>query len=158
MKKLMLLAGVVVLSAFSIAACTPQQQANVASLASIAQEKVTNGCNLMQPVLLDLSASIPGDTNLKTLTDDNGKFCEAIATLDPTNVKSLIDTLIPEAMGLVALLPIDPVTQGTIRVALGAAQLALSNWLQAHGTAVATVAVTAPVSSVLAASSPVASQ
>lgn len=154
MKKLMLLAAGVLLLAFSIAACTPAQQADVAALAADAQAKVTKGCNVMQPVLLDLTASIPGDPNLKTLADDNGKFCAAIATLDPTNVRDLIDTLIPQAIGLVALLPIDPLTQDAIRAALGAAQLALSTWLQAYGLPLATSSAGVPngVSAPIAAS------
>lgn len=144
MKKLMLLAAGIVLLGCSVAGCTPAQQADVAALAADAQAKVAKGCNVMQPVLLDLTASVPGDPNLKTLADDNGKFCEAVATLDPTNVRDLIDTLIPQAIGLVALLPIDPVTQGVIRAALGAAQLALSTWLQAYGPLLATSGASVP--------------
>ena len=160
MKKLMLLAAGIVLFAFSAAGCTPAQQADVAALAATAQAKVTKACSVVQPVLLDLTASIPADPNLKQLADDNGKFCEAIATLDPTNVKDLIDTLIPQTIGLVALLPIDPLTQNAIRLALGAAQLALSNWLQAYGAPVETAAASTPTaaSTPLAAPVPAASQ
>jgi hypothetical protein len=129
MRKLMLLAAGAVLLALSVAGCTSAQQANLATLATNAQTKVNKACGLVQPVLLDLSASIPADPNLARLAKDNGKLCAAIATLDPTNVKSLVDTAIPEAIALVSLLPIDSVTQGAIRIALGAAQLALSNWL-----------------------------
>jgi hypothetical protein len=96
----------------------------------------------VQPTLLDLSASIPGDPNLALLAQDNGKLCAAVATLDPSNVESLVNTVIPQAIGLVSLLPIDSGTQATIRLALAAASIALSNWLAVYGQP--TVAPTVP--------------
>ncbi|TDV04701.1 hypothetical protein [Paraburkholderia caballeronis] len=153
MKKLMLLAAGLVLFALSVAGCTPQQQQTLASLAAKAQTNVVKACAVVQPVLLNLSAAIPADPNLKTLTADNGKLCAAVATLDPTNVQSLVNTVIPQAIGLVALLPIDPATQNSIRLALGAASLALSDWLAVYGTP---TAAAAPASTPAAASAPVA--
>jgi hypothetical protein len=158
MKNLMLLAAGVVLFAISFAGCTPAQQADVAHLAANAQTKVIKACAVVQPVLLDLSASVPADPNLALLAKDNGKLCAAVATLDPTNVQSLVDTIIPQAIALASLLPIDGVTQNAIRLALGGAQLALSNWLTAYGSSSQTVAAVVPASTVSAASAPAVSQ
>ncbi|NIF80124.1 hypothetical protein F3J20_22480 [Paraburkholderia sp. Cy-641] len=158
MKKLMLLAAGIVLCAISFAGCTPAQQADVAFLAATAKAKVTKACGVVQPALLDLTAMIPADPNLALLTKDNGKLCDAVATLDPTNVQSLVDTIIPQALAAVSLLPLDGATQAAIRVALGAAQLALSNWLTAHGSSLSTVAAALPASAVSAASATAASQ
>ncbi|PXW23427.1 hypothetical protein [Paraburkholderia caballeronis] len=153
MKKLMLLAAGVVLFALSVAGCTTAQQQDLATLAAQAQTNVIKACAVVQPVLLDLSASIPADPNLALLATDNGKLCAAVATLDPTNVQSLVNTVIPQAIGLVSLLPIDAGTQTTIRLALGAASIALSNWLAVYGTPSTS---TAPASAPAAASAPVA--
>ncbi|TDV39507.1 hypothetical protein C7405_101626 [Paraburkholderia caballeronis] len=154
MKKLMLLAAGIATSALIVlAGCTSAQQQNLAILAAQAQANVVKACAVVQPVLLDLSASIPADPNLALLAADNGKLCTAVATLDPTNAQSLVNTVIPQAIGLVSLLPIDAGTQATIRLALGAASLALSNWLAVYGTpSTAAVLATAPT----AASAPIA--
>jgi hypothetical protein len=153
MKKLMLLAAGAVLCAISFAGCTPAQQVDVAALAASAKTKVTKACGVVQPALLDLTAMIPSDPNLALLAQDNGKLCAAVASLDPTNVQSLVDSVIPQALAVVSLLPLDTASQGAIRVALAAAQLALSNWLTANGSAASTVAAAASASGAVAASS-----
>lgn len=129
-----------------MAACTPAQQQHVAELAATAQSKIVKACNVVQPQLLDLSASFPADPNLKLLAADNGKLCKAASSLDPTDVKSLVNTVIPEAIQLVSLLPLDAGTQNTLRLALGAASLALSDWLNAAPAPVQTAPAT-PASS-----------
>lgn len=136
MKKLKraLLLAVGVCALVSTVACTTTAQQNVATLAGLAQSNVEKACTVFQPVLLNLSASIPGDPNLKLLATDNGQLCAAVASLDATNVQRLINTVIPSAIALVSLLPIDTATANTIRLALGAASLALSNWLAVNGT------------------------
>ncbi|UIY58085.1 hypothetical protein [Burkholderia cepacia] len=134
MKKLLAISALVALTA-----CTAAQQQNAATLAANAQKQVNNACLVVQPTLADLSASMPGDANLANLTAANAKICTAVASLNVANAKSLIDTVIPQALGLVSLLPIDPATQMTIRIALGAASLALSNWLIVYGQPAATV-------------------
>lgn len=138
MKKLMLLAAGFAASIAILAGCTSAQQQNLATLAAQAQTNVVKACAIVQPTLLDLSASIPGDPNLALLAQDNGKLCAAVATLDPSNVESLVNTVIPQAIGLVSLLPLDSGTQATIRLALTAASIALSNWLAVYGTPIAT--------------------
>lgn len=135
MKKLLAIAALIALTA-----CTAAQQQNAATLAANAQKQVGNACLIVQPTLADLSASIPADENLAKLTAANAKICTAVASLNVATAQSLIDTVIPQAIGLVSLLPIDPATQTTIKIALGAASLALSNWLMVYGQPAATAA------------------
>lgn len=139
MKKLMPLAAGVVASVLIVAAgCTTAQQQKLADLAANAKAQVAQACAVVQPTLLDLSASLPNDANLKQLAADNGEICAAAKALDPTSAQSLVNTLIPQAIGLVGMLPIDPAAQASIRLALGAASIALSNWLAVYGTPMAT--------------------
>jgi hypothetical protein len=154
MKRVLLIAaGLVATIAF--AGCTSQAQQTIESIASNARGKALKACGLIQPALLDLSALVPADLNLKLLADDNGKLCTAVAQLDATNVKSLVDTIIPQAIGLVSLLPIDTASATAIKLALGAASLALSNWLDVYSapTQTAAPAGASDVSTPVAASS-----
>ncbi|WP_175785373.1 hypothetical protein [Burkholderia ambifaria] len=149
MKKLMPLAAGIAASVLIVAAgCTAVQQQKLEQLAATAKVQVAQACAIVQPTLLDLSASLSADANLKLLAEDNGKLCAAAQSLDATSAQSLVSTLIPQAIGLVGLLPVDPGTQMTIRLALGAASIALSNWLVVYGAP----ATTAPA----AASTPLA--
>lgn len=154
MKRTRMLLAAVLLTLVGLAACTAAQQQTVASAAENAQTKITKACTVVQPTLLDLSASVPGNANLAKLTKDNAKVCAAVAALDPTNVNTLVNTTIPEAIGLVGLLPIDADTQTAIRLALGAASIALSNWLEVYGQPLTTP--TTPTAPVSGASAPVA--
>jgi hypothetical protein len=151
MKKIFaaLAAGLVALA--FLAGCTAAQQQSIDALAANAKSQVSQACTIVQPVLLNLSASAPGDANLALLAADNGKLCAAVTALDPTSVQSLVNTVIPQAIGLAALLPIDAATQTTVKIALGAASLALSNWLLVYGQPAAT-ATPAPAASGAAAS------
>jgi hypothetical protein len=136
MKKLMLLAAGIVASLFVVlAGCTTAQQQTFADLAANAKVQVAKACAVVQPTLLDLSASMPADVNLKLLATDNGRLCAAAASLDASSAQDLVDTVIPQAIGLVGLLPVDPATQGAIRLALGGASIALSNWLAVYSAA-----------------------
>lgn len=146
MKKILaaLAAGLVALA--FLGGCTAAQQQTAETLAANAKTQVSNACSVVQPVLLNLSASAPGDANLALLSADNGKLCAAVTALDATSVQSLINTVIPQAIGLAALLPIDAATQTSIQIALGAASLALSNWLIVYGQP-ATTADPAPSAS-----------
>lgn len=158
MKKLKraLLLAVGVCALVSTVACTTAAQQNVATLAALAQSNVEKACTVVQPVLLNLSASIPGDPNLKLLATDNGQLCAAVASLDATNVQGLINTVIPSAIALVSLLPIDTATANTIRLALGAASLALSNWLAVNGTTSSTTSTGAASTAAAASAAAVA--
>ena len=128
-----LLIGACLVASIAFGGCTAEQQQTLASLAAGAQKQAKNACGIVQPVPRNLQASLPGDGAVAQLTDDNGKLCKAVASLDPTDVSSLVNTAIPEMIGLVALLPVDPGTATGIRIALGAASLALSNWLITYG-------------------------
>lgn len=139
MKKLMpLAAGIVASALIVVAGCTTAQQQKLSDLAAIAKVQVAQACAVVQPTLLDMSASLPADTNLKQLAADNGQICAAAQALDVASAQSLVNTLIPQAIGLVGMLPIDPAAQASIRLALGAASIALSNWLVIYGTPAAT--------------------
>lgn len=138
LKKLCLAAGFAALVA--LVGCTAAQQQTIDAVAANAKAQVSQACTIVQPVLLNLSASVPGDANLALLAADNGKLCAAVTALDATSVQSLINTVIPQAIGLAALLPIDAATQTTVKIALGAASLALSNWLLVYGQSATTVA------------------
>jgi len=158
MKKLMLLAAGIAMSALIVlAGCTAAQQQNVAALAANAQAQVKNACGIVQPVLVDLSATVPTDANLALAVKDNAQFCGAVAGLDASNVQTLIGTLIPEEIGLVGLLPIDSATQQAIQLALGAASLALSNWLNVYGAPASTAAPASGASAAAPASAAAAS-
>ncbi|RQZ78862.1 hypothetical protein DF056_20940 [Burkholderia cepacia] len=147
MKKLMPLAAGIVASVLIVAAgCTTAQQQKLADGAATAKVQVARACAVVQPTLLDLSATLPGDANLKQLAADNGQICAAAQALDVASAQSLVNTLIPQAIGLVGMLPIDPAAQASIRLALGAASIALSNWLAVYGTpAAAPAAASTPL-------------
>ena len=143
---MLLAAGIAASALVVMAGCTTAQQQDLTALAANAKTQVAKACAVIQPTLLDLSASMPADANLKLLAEDNGKLCSAAAALDSTSVQSLINTIIPQAIGLVGLLPIDPAAQASVKLALGAASIALSNWLVVYGSNSAT-GVPSPASS-----------
>ncbi len=125
MKRTLMLLAVGIVALAGLVGCSALQQQAVVSAAANAQAMITQACTVVQPTLLDLSASAPTNANLALFTKDNAKVCAAVAALDPTNVNTLVNTTIPEAIGLVGLLPIDADTQTAIRFALGAASIAL---------------------------------
>lgn len=124
MKKLILLT-VMALAACTIAPSLPDQ----ATVAANAKTQITNACLVIQPTLLNLTASMPDDVNLAKFTKANGEFCQAVNTLDYTNAMTLVNTLIPEMITLVGSLPVDDPTKTSLRIALGASSVALSQYL-----------------------------
>ncbi|CAG4905932.1 hypothetical protein [Paraburkholderia saeva] len=147
MKRSIMLLAAGLVASIAFGGCTSLQQQTVATLAAGAQKHAKDACAIVQPVLLNLRASLSGDDAVAQLTDDNGDLCKAVASLDPANVSSLVNTAIPEMIGLVALLPVDPGTATTIRISLGAASLALSNWLVVYGTPVAPIPASEAIAS-----------
>ena len=128
MKRLLLLIAVL------LAACSSTPTApNLDTLAANAKIQITQACAVVQPTLVDLNASIPNDPNLKTAVQLNGQFCNSVQTLDVVNAQTMINTMIPGLITAVGLLPVDPATQVSIKIALGAASIALSNWLLVYG-------------------------
>lgn len=160
MKRTFLTIAAIAASIAIVSGCSTAQQANAQKLAMNAQLQIKNACMVVQPVLVDLSASIPTDPNLKMLVTDNAQFCAAAATLDPTSVPALINTTVPAMINLVGLLPIDPATKVTITLGLGISSTALSDFLMVYGQQTATpAAVPAPAAvAPAAASAPVVSQ
>lgn len=116
-----------------LGACTTAQQTNVQAAAKNAQLKVEQACTVVQPTLVDLSASMPNDVNLQLLVKDNAAFCAAVTNLDASTVSALVNTTVPSMITLVGLLPIDPATRTAIDLGLGAASVALSQFLMVYG-------------------------
>lgn len=140
MKKILL--AIVVLA---LAACTTQQQTNVTQAALKAKAQISNACTVVQPTLVDIQAGVGTQdaiaaATIQQIVAQNGKFCAAVTNLDATSAQSLINTTIPGIIQLVSTLPIDPVKKTTIQIALGAASIALSNFLVVYGQQPATPA------------------
>ena len=124
MKRLFLLA------VMALAACTTApSQGDPTTTAANAKTQITNACLVVQPTLLSLTASMPNDQNLATFTKSNGEFCNSVNTLDYTSAETLVNTLIPQMLGLVSSLPVDDNTKTSIRIGLAASSVALSQYL-----------------------------
>lgn len=123
-----------ILCAVALAACTTApSQPDLETMAANAKTQITQACAVVQPTLLNLQASMPTDPNLPIVVKLNGELCTSALTLDPTNVQQTINVLIPQTITAVGLLPIDPGTKTAIQIGLGAASVALSNWLLVYG-------------------------
>lgn len=126
---LLKLAMAIVAGAATITACTTTQQAQITALATNAVAKAGQACQFIQPTLVTLQTAMPNDANVATLVTDNAALCKAFAALDPTNGATLINTLIPQAMTIVDLIPINSDQKSTIKILLVAASAAITNWL-----------------------------
>jgi len=124
---------IAILCILVLGACTSAQQQTVEQAAAKAKTQLSNACLVVQPPLVDLAASLPNDANLALLVKDNAAICAAVNNLDPSNVQNLINTIIPSAIAVVNLIPMDPGTATAVKLALGAASLALSNFLIVYG-------------------------
>lgn len=116
-----------------LAACASAPQGDANALASNAKTQITNACLVIQPTLLNLTASMPNDKNLEAFTKANGEFCMAVNTLDYSSAMNLVNTLIPQLVSMVGSLPVDDGTKTTMRIALGASSVAISQWLIVYG-------------------------
>jgi outer membrane murein-binding lipoprotein Lpp len=135
MKKMLLAAG---FAAFAIlAGCSTAQQADVAQKAQFLHAQVAKACSVVQPTLLSVKAMEVADPAQEavfaTLADLNGKVCTAGAAVDPSSVSTLINTSIPAALQVVALVPMDPATKMGVQIGLIAFQTALSAALVQYG-------------------------
>lgn len=135
-KRMLLIAAGLLLSA-CFAACSTTQQADVAQKAQFLQTQVAKACSVVQPTLLSIKAMEVADPAQEavftTLADLNGKVCAAGATIDPSSVSALVNTTIPAALQVVALVPMDPATKMGVQVGLIAFQTALSAALVQYG-------------------------
>jgi hypothetical protein len=135
MKRMLLAAGIAACLAF--AACSTTQQADVAQKAQLLQQQAAKACAVVQPTLLSIKAMEVTDPAQEavftTLADLNGKVCAAGASIDPSSVAALVNTTIPAALQVVALVPMDPATKMGVQVGLIAFQTALSAALVQYG-------------------------
>lgn len=143
MKKLLL--AVVVLA---LAACTVAQQQTASDAVTKAKTQIANACLVVQPTLVDIQASMAAAPDAQKaivamVVTDNAKICAGASSVDAASAQSLVNSVIPEVIAGLALLPIDPATKMTIQIALGAASVALSNFLVVYGQPVAAPAVAA---------------
>jgi hypothetical protein len=144
MKKLMLLAvGIVASIAFAGCAVAPTVVANF-------QSQVAKACSVVQPTLQSVQAMTVSDPAqqliLGQMVKDNAALCAANASIDPTSVTALVNTSIPAAIQVLALLPIDPSAKTSAQIGLIAFQVALSAALAQYAApAAAPVPSSAPV-------------
>lgn len=127
---------------FAIAGCV-----NTARVAGNLQTQVAKACAVVQPTLLSVQAMTVTDPAqqliLGQLVADNAALCTANASINPTSVTALINTSIPAAIQVLALLPVDQAAKTTAQIGLIAFQTALSAALMQFG---APVAAPAPAS------------
>jgi len=126
---------VAAITAIVLAACSSAQlQTAQGDLAKL-QTQVTDGCMVVQPVLMSVAAL---DPTFAAAATANGLFCSAASSVTVTSVQTAISTGIPAittALNASTLIPANqkPVISG----ALGAFQLLLTNALQVYGAAAA---------------------
>jgi hypothetical protein len=128
---------------FALGACTTAQQQTVAEAAAKAKTQIANACLVVQPTLVNIQASMaaaPDDqkTLIAAVVAGNAKICSGASVIDTASAQSLVNSVIPETISALALLPIDPAAKMTIQIALGAASVALSNFIVVYGQPVAT--------------------
>jgi outer membrane murein-binding lipoprotein Lpp len=137
MKRMLLTAAGLLLSVCFVAGCSTAQQADVAQKAQFLHAQVAKACSVVQPTLLSVKAMEVADPAqeavFSTLADLNGKVCTAGAAVDPSSVSTLINTSIPAALQVVALVPMDPATKMGVQIGLIAFQTALSAALVQYG-------------------------
>jgi hypothetical protein len=143
MKKLFLAALVVALSA-----CTAVQQQTASDAVTKAKAQIANACLVVQPTLVNLQAGLIAapaaqQALIATVVSDNAAFCAAASNVSAASAQSIVNTTIPELIKALALLPIPDADKLTIQIALGAASVALSNFLVVYGQPVAAPAVAA---------------
>ena len=130
-KKLCLAAGLVAALAFAGCANAPQVAGNF-------QVQVAKACAVVQPTLLSVQAMTVSDPTQQVIIGQvvklNGSVCAANASVDPSNVFALVNTSIPAAVQVIALLPIDEAAKSGAQIGLMAFQVALSAALAQYGT------------------------
>lgn len=131
MKKMLLAAGLAALMFFAGCANAPQVASNF-------QTQVAKACAVVQPTLLSVQAMTVSDPAQQVIIGQvvklNGSVCDANASVDPSNVTALVNTSIPAAVQVIALLPIDEAAKSGAQIGLMAFQVALSAALAQYGT------------------------
>jgi len=135
MKKMLLAAGLAALVFF--AGC-----ANAPKVAADFQTQVAKACAVVQPTLLSVQAMTVSDPAQQVIIGQvvklNGSVCAANASVDPFSVAALVNTSIPAAVQVIALLPIDEAAKSGAQIGLMAFQVALSAALAQYGSPTAT--------------------
>jgi hypothetical protein len=143
MKSLVLAAAAAICVAF--AGC-----ASVTQNAATFQAQVAKACSVVQPTAMSVAA-MTTDPVQKAVLDkfvtDNAAVCAASASVDPSTVTNLINTSIPAAIQVIALIPIDDSAKLTVQIGLIAFQTALSAALLQYGSPVAPVPASGAVAS-----------
>lgn len=133
MKKLMLLAAGLALSALFFSGC-----AVTTTVATDFQTQVTKACAVVQPTLLSVKAMTVSDPAQQLILGEvvkgNAALCAANASIDPSTISNLVNTSIPAAVQVVGLLPIDDAAKTSAQIGLMAFQVALSAALAQFGT------------------------
>ncbi|WP_250519506.1 hypothetical protein [Caballeronia sp. NCTM1] len=128
----------VALVVLALAACTTAQQQTAADAIAKAKVQIANACLVVQPTLVNLQAGLSASPAaqqalIATVVSDNAAFCAAASNVSAASAQSIISTTIPELIKAIALLPIPDADKLTIQIALGAASVALSNFLAVYG-------------------------
>lgn len=118
---------------FVIAACTTTQQQNATQLLTQAKQQIANACAVVQPTLVNVAAAYPGNEQVIGAVAINGEFCAGVASVDQTNAQTIINSTIPKLISAISALPISQADKTTVQIALGAASVALSNFLIVYG-------------------------
>jgi hypothetical protein len=130
MKKLMLLCAAGILALAAGCSTVPKVAANV-------QTQIAKACAVVQPTLLSVQAMTAADPAqqliLAQVVKDNAAVCAAATSVDVASVTDLINTSIPAAIQVVALLPIDGAAKTGAQIGLMAFQVALSAALAQYG-------------------------
>ena len=126
-------AGLFIAACFLVGACTTQQQQDASKLLTQAKMQIANACSVVQPTLVDVAAAYPTDAKVAQVVAANGAFCSGVSSVDQTNAQTIINTTIPQLISAISALPITADKKATIQIALGAASVALSNFLIVYG-------------------------
>lgn len=94
------------------------------------QAKVTQACAVVQPTLVTMQAMQVGDPAqsavLAEVVKVNGAICAGAGNIDLATIQTAVATTIPEAVKVIALVPMDPVKKAEVQIGLAAFQVALS--------------------------------
>ena len=123
----------VFLGLVAMTACTMQQQQDATKLLTQAKAQIANACSVVQPTLINLQAAYPNDNNVAAAVSANSMFCASIANVDQTNAQTIINTVVPDLIRAISALPLPAADNTTAQIALGAASVALSNFLIVYG-------------------------
>lgn len=123
----------VFLGLVAMTACTSVQQQDASKLLTQAKAQIANACAVVQPTLVNVQAAYPNDAIVAEVVSANGAFCSGIASVDQTNAQTIINTVIPKLIGAISALPLPAADKTTAQIALGAASVALSNFLVVYG-------------------------